>query len=122
MQPALVVPGFYPSHPPSLPRHHATATAGKSAQIARYPGAKFPPLVDFRKACADLIWATFRDTSHNAVCERAERETGEDADKFSRILSGETRKPDAYLMQCVMIIAAARGVAVPPALAVRGQP
>ena len=94
---------------------------GKTAQIIPYGKIKFPPLEDYRRACAALIWSTFRAASHNAVCDNAERETGLDAEKFSRILSGHTQKPDGYLMFIVVGIAACKRVAIPDALIIRAD-
>lgn len=99
---------------------NATLTSRKTAEKLTFPKTKLPPLGNYARACADLIWATFPGPSMNAVCDRAARETGAaSADTFARILGGATKHPDGYLMQCVQIIAASRGVAIPPALAVR---
>lgn len=106
--------------PPSLPLKHATSGIRKTAEILPFGREKLPPLPDYARACAALIWATFHANSLNAVCDRAARETGAGCpDTFARILSGATKKPDGYLMQCVKIIAVSRGVAIPPDLTVR---
>lgn len=108
------------SAPPKIAQGYlAPLPLGKSAQIYSYPKEKLPAVEDYRRACADLIWATFREKSLNAVCDRAEQETGQDADKFCRILTGETKQPAGYLMKCVERIAAGRSVPIPAALAVR---
>ena len=100
--------------------HPATDARRKTAEFARFPKSKFPPLPDYARACAALIAATFPASSRNGVCDRAERETGAaGADTFERIIAGKTKRPDGYLMQCVMAVAASRGVAIPPELAVR---
>lgn len=105
---------------PLLPVNHDMIARGKTAAIVKLGKTPFPPLPDFQRACADLIWRTFPAASQRAVCDRAERETGlASSDTFDRLLSGRTGKPDAYLMHCVMGLAAARGVAIPPELAVR---
>lgn len=92
----------------------------KTAAIVAFPKIKLPPLCDVSRECARLIWSTFPAASQRAVCQRAARETGAgSADTFHRIISGETKRPDFYVMQCVQIVAASRGVAIPPALAVR---
>lgn len=119
----LVAPsvGSWPSTP-SVSVNHDTNGIRSSAQKLTFPKTKLPPLPDYARACADLIWRTFPASSLHAVCERAARETGAGCtDTFARILGGYTKRPDGYLMQCVMIVAASRGVAIPPALTVRGQ-
>jgi len=94
---------------------------GKTAVIYSFPRVPFPKVEDFARECAALIWATLRAPSQRAVCQRAAQETGAASpDTFDRILSGETKRPDFYLMRCVMAIAASRGVAIPPALVIRG--
>lgn len=105
---------------PVVHDQHATGPIRKYAEFARFPKTKLPPLPDYARACADLIWQTFPGPSQHAVCERAARETGAGCvDTFARILGGATKHPDGYLMQCVQIIAASRGVAIPAALAIR---
>ncbi len=96
-------------------------TFPKSGKIYAFPKSKLPPLPDYARACAALIWATFPAPSQHGVCVAASMATGASPNTFDRILSGATKKPDGYLMQCVQIIAASRGVAIPPALAIRGQ-
>ena len=105
---------------PSVSVNHDTNGICSSAEKLTFPKTKLPPLPDYARACADLIWRTFPGPSLHAVCERAARETGAGCtDTFARILGGYTKRPDGYLMQCVMIVAASRGVTVPAALAVR---
>lgn len=108
------------SHPPASYADNGIETCGKVAAIYTFPKAKLPRLDDTHRACADLVWRTFPAPSQRAVCYRAAAETGAASpDTFARILNGETRHIDFHLMQCVQIIAASRGVAIPPALAVR---
>lgn len=109
------------SQSPSFPTHTAQPSR-RTAPISRFPRTKLPPVADYARACAALIWATFPASSQNAVCERAERELCiASADTFARILSGHTKSPAGHLMQCVMVVAASRGVKIPDALVVRGQ-
>lgn len=105
---------------PSVSVNHAANGIRNVAEKLTFPKTKLPPLPDYARACADLIWRTFPGPSLHAVCERAARETGAGCvDTFARILGGNTKRPDGYIMQCVLIIAASRGVAIPAALAVR---
>ena len=105
---------------PYSPDEDATQPRRKYAENASFPKTKLPPLPDYARACADLIWRTFPGPSLNAVCDRAERETGAaSSDTFARIVGGHTKKPDGHLMKCVEIIAASRGVDIPAALTVR---
>ena len=100
--------------------HSAEPCRNSAAIIIRLPRAALPPIDDYAKACARLIWATFPGQSQRAVCSRAEMETRlASSDTFDRILSGKTQRIDSYLMRAVMAIAHARGVAIPPELAVR---
>ena len=117
----MVAPSVAASASPLLPSTNVNAEArGKVAAIYTFPKAKLPRLGDTHRACAELVWRTFPAASQRAVCYRAAAETGAASpDTFARILNGETRHIDFHLMQCVQIIAAARGVAIPPALAVR---
>lgn len=117
----MVVQSVAAFDPPSLPDQIGTAFPRKSAALFRIEKQKLPPLEDYRKACAALISRTFPAQSQNAVCDRAEVETGiASADTFARILAGHTKHPDGHLMQCVMVVAASRGVTIPAAIAIRG--
>ena len=108
------------SSPSVSPVQHGTEPFRRTAEISRFPKIKHPPLPDYAKACAMLICATFPAPSHNAICDRAEAETGAaSADTFSRIINGQTKKPDGYLMHCVLGHALVRGVAIPATLAIR---
>ena len=103
-----------------LPATFNADTSRKSAEIAAFPKSKLPPVSDYARACAALIWNTFPAPSQHGVCARAARETGiAAADTFDRIVSGKTAHIDGYLMRCVMVIAAARGIRIPAELAVR---
>lgn len=105
---------------PVLQADTAAGSSRKSAEIVRLSKAKLPPVDDYLRACADLLWRTFPASSANAVCDRAEAETGvASADTFSRILSGQTKKPDGYVMHVVLHFASARGVKIPAAVAIR---
>lgn len=108
------------SHPPSLHVKDGMEPRRNVAAIYAFPKTKLPRVDDVHRAAADLVWRTFPAASQRAVCARAAAETGAGCpDTFARILNGQTRHIDFHLMQCVQIIAAARGVAIPPALAVR---
>ena len=99
--------------------NHCTQPSRKSAEIVKLKSAILPKPEAFRAQCVDLIERTFTEQSRNAICERAARETGSGSpDKFLRILTGDTRTIDAYLLRAVMHFATARGVPIPPALAV----
>lgn len=100
--------------------NHDSEKCSKSAAIFTFPKEKLPPILDYNRACADLIAATFPASSRRGVCQRAATETRlASADTFNRILSGDTGRVDAYLMRAVMHFAADRKIAIPPALAVR---
>lgn len=103
---------------PVLPDQHGAKPCRKSAE--KFPKAKFPPLDDYNRACASLIWATFNDKSMNRVCENAAKETGLGSpDTFYRILDSYRGKIDSRLMHRVQVIAASKNIPIPPALAVR---
>lgn len=108
------------SHRLPSPAQPNIVSIRETAEIAAFPKSRLPHVDDYAKACAALIWVTFRASSQWAVAERAERETGlASADTFERILGQRTHKIDGYLMQCVLAVAHHRGVAIPAALAVR---
>ena len=112
--------GVESSSSPVLMTNHDTAARRKSATIVKLPVKSLPPLDDYTRACARLIWATFPAPSQRAVCSRAATETRlASSDTFDRILSGKTQRIDSYLMQAVKMLAHMRGVSIPPELAVR---
>lgn len=105
---------------PVLQADAATVPSRKSAEIVSLPKAKLPPVDGYLRACADLLWRTFPASSANGVCDRAEAETGvASSDTFHRILAGQTKKPDGYVMHVVLHFAHARGVNIPAAFAIR---
>lgn len=91
------------------------APARNSAEIARFPKARLPALVeDFGRVCARMIWAAFPGPSQHAVCLAAAQATGASPDTFDRILSGKTKHPDPRLMFVVLAIYQTRtGQALP---------
>jgi hypothetical protein len=107
---------------PVLQGDTAPAPSRKSAEIVHIGRTFLPPMDDYLRACADLLWRTFPAPSANAVCDRAEAETGiASADTYHRILSGQTKKPDGYVIHVLLHFAHARGVKIPAALAIRGS-
>jgi len=105
--------------PLAVPKSVNAETFRKSAEIVNLKSSVLPKPEAFRKQCADLIERTFPGSSRHAICKRAARETGSGSpDKFLRILTDDTRAIDAYMLRVVLHLAAARGVAIPPALAV----
>lgn len=80
-----------------------------TAEIVSYPKRKLPPVADYAKLCKGLIEETFWDRSQHRICLNAAMATGEPVATFCRILSGETKSPDAKLMLAVMAIRAAMG-------------
>lgn len=81
----------------------------ETAEICRFPKRKLPPVADYAKLCKGLIDETFAAQSQHQVCVKASMATGEPVATFYRILSGETKSPDAKLMLAVMTIRAAMG-------------
>jgi hypothetical protein len=75
----------------------------RSAEIAIFPKAKIPAqVVEFDKACARLVSATFAGGSQSAVCKAARDATGASEDTFERILGCKTKHIDMKLMFVVL--------------------
>ena len=78
-------------------------TPRKTAEIAIFPKAKIPAqVVDFDKACARLVSATFPAASQSAICRLAREATGASEDTFERILGCKTKHIDMKLMFVVL--------------------
>ena len=100
--------------------HDMEAFRKSAGKCVPFPKSCLPPPDDFRAACADLIWRTFRKGSVNANAIEAARTVGGSPDTFARIMDpvGTTRI-DFRLMVGVMRIASDRNIPIPHELAVR---
>lgn len=90
-------------------------TLPKSGQIARFPKAKLPDLIeDFGTSCKRLLEATFSGPSRWDMCETAASHLGCDPKTVLRIVTRETKHPDPRLMfACLAIYQSKTGKAFP---------
>lgn len=86
---------------------HAPEAFRTSAEISRFTRRKLPPVSDYADRCAALIRETFPAPSQHRICLRAAQMTGACPDTFDRILTGQTKSPDARLMLVILAIRAA---------------